>query len=220
MEPSLIPGLSDLSERQRVSVLLVRGSGWTHRAVAEFLGVTPANVQRHVERALAKLRRAIGVENRRSPWPAAPAAAAVLPMVGVAASRLVPGSESVPSVAGRVGIEAWDQIEHDDLVWARVPDEAASRDGISGAPGLVAVGWVVEIGKEHRPDGVAAAMWTSEDRISWHRLSDEALRPFAGAFLGDLISFESGLIAIGAHTSADKGPIWTATDGSVWCLMP
>lgn len=62
VEPALAPALSALSERQRVAVLLVHGSGWTHREVAEFVGVTASSVQRHVERAMAKLRRAMGVE--------------------------------------------------------------------------------------------------------------------------------------------------------------
>jgi RNA polymerase sigma-70 factor (ECF subfamily) len=62
IEPALGPALSELSHRQRASVVLVHGMGWTYQETAELLGLTRSSVQRHVDRGVAKLRRALGVD--------------------------------------------------------------------------------------------------------------------------------------------------------------
>jgi DNA-directed RNA polymerase specialized sigma24 family protein len=61
-EPKLAPALSGLSARQRTCVVLVHALGWTHRETADFLGLSTSSVQKHVERGVAKLRRALGVD--------------------------------------------------------------------------------------------------------------------------------------------------------------
>lgn len=61
IEPALVPALLALTEPQRVSVVLVHGFGWPQREVAKLLEIAPSTVQTHVERALAKLRRALEV---------------------------------------------------------------------------------------------------------------------------------------------------------------
>ena len=60
-EPGLPAALSRLSERQRVAVLLCEGFGWTRQEVADLTGVNAATVQRHIDRGMAKMRRAMGV---------------------------------------------------------------------------------------------------------------------------------------------------------------
>ncbi len=60
-EPGLAPALAALSARQRTTVVLVHGLGWTHRQTAEFLSLSTSSVQKHAERAIAKLRRSLGV---------------------------------------------------------------------------------------------------------------------------------------------------------------
>lgn len=60
-EPGLDPALQDLTEHQRVAVVLCHGFQWTHREVAELLDLSSSSVQNHVERGLAKLRRALEV---------------------------------------------------------------------------------------------------------------------------------------------------------------
>jgi RNA polymerase sigma factor (sigma-70 family) len=50
-----------LSEHQRVAVVLAHGFGWTHREIADLLGVSPSTVQNHVERGVSKLRTALEV---------------------------------------------------------------------------------------------------------------------------------------------------------------
>ena len=64
VEPELPRALEALSERQRVSVTLVHGFGWTHREVADLLGLSTSSVQNHVERGLARLRSELGVKPR------------------------------------------------------------------------------------------------------------------------------------------------------------
>jgi RNA polymerase sigma factor (sigma-70 family) len=60
-EPGLPRALEKLSVNQRAAVVLIRGYGYTHREVAELLGIRIPSVQKHLERGLAKLRSALGV---------------------------------------------------------------------------------------------------------------------------------------------------------------
>lgn len=62
-EPSLEPALKTLTARQRTAVVLVHGFGWTLREVAELTGTKVTTVQNHLERGLAKLRRALEGSN-------------------------------------------------------------------------------------------------------------------------------------------------------------
>jgi len=61
-EPELAPAMATLSEKQRASIVLVHGFGWTITEVAEMLGVTFSTVTAHIERGMAKLRKRLGVE--------------------------------------------------------------------------------------------------------------------------------------------------------------
>jgi DNA-directed RNA polymerase specialized sigma24 family protein len=62
IEPELTSALANLSEAQRVAVILVHGFGWTMREVAELNGTRVTTVQTHLERGLRKLRAALEVE--------------------------------------------------------------------------------------------------------------------------------------------------------------
>ena len=62
-EPGLAPAIARLSEAQRCAVVLVVGFGYTLREAAEVLGVTASTVHRDSERALARLRSELEVEN-------------------------------------------------------------------------------------------------------------------------------------------------------------
>lgn len=62
VEPGLAEAMSRLSESQRTAVLLVHGFDWTPTEVAELLGVSAPTVRKHVERAMRKLRRKLGIE--------------------------------------------------------------------------------------------------------------------------------------------------------------
>jgi RNA polymerase sigma factor (sigma-70 family) len=60
-EPELPAALDRLSDRERLSVVLVEGYGWRLREVAELLDVSISSVQSYLERGLRKLREALGV---------------------------------------------------------------------------------------------------------------------------------------------------------------
>lgn len=62
VEPALPAALGRLTERQRVSVLLVKGLGWTFAEVADLLGIAVPSVQKHVDRGMDHLRRELGVD--------------------------------------------------------------------------------------------------------------------------------------------------------------
>jgi DNA-directed RNA polymerase specialized sigma24 family protein len=61
IEPGLAGALAQLSDRQRIAVVLVHGFGWQLREVAEVTGIAVTTVQNHVERGLARLRAALEV---------------------------------------------------------------------------------------------------------------------------------------------------------------
>lgn len=61
VEPGLPAAVADLPERQRITVTLVHGYGWTMSEVAELLGTKKTTVQNHAERGLTKLRNSLGV---------------------------------------------------------------------------------------------------------------------------------------------------------------
>ncbi len=62
VEPKLPKVLRSLPRQQRLSVVLCHGYGWTRAEVAELLNVNASTVQRHVERAVAKLRSGLGAD--------------------------------------------------------------------------------------------------------------------------------------------------------------
>jgi DNA-directed RNA polymerase specialized sigma24 family protein len=61
VEPRLPEAMNQLSDRQRVAVLLVHGYGWSHTEAAEFLGVSVSTVRNHLARGLARLRSILEV---------------------------------------------------------------------------------------------------------------------------------------------------------------
>ncbi len=62
VEPGLSGALEALTPRQREVVVLVEAMEWTQREAAELLGISPSSVQTHLERGLARLRAALGVD--------------------------------------------------------------------------------------------------------------------------------------------------------------
>jgi RNA polymerase sigma factor (sigma-70 family) len=62
VEPGLPQAMADLPERQRLTVGLVHGYGWTQQEVADVLHVAPGTVKNHLDRGMGKLRKALGVD--------------------------------------------------------------------------------------------------------------------------------------------------------------
>lgn len=61
IEPALVPALNQLSEHQRICVVLVHGFGWSQVEVAELLDIAPPTVRTHLSRALARLKTSLEV---------------------------------------------------------------------------------------------------------------------------------------------------------------
>lgn len=61
VEPRLEEALVALSEKQRTVVMLIHAFSWSYRETAELLEVSVGSVQRHMERAMRKLRRDLRV---------------------------------------------------------------------------------------------------------------------------------------------------------------
>ena len=56
VEPGLVPALKRLSVQQRTVVVLVHGFEWSQAEVSELLEISPSTVQKHLNRAMSKLR--------------------------------------------------------------------------------------------------------------------------------------------------------------------
>ena len=63
VEPGLPAALSDLSEKQRVAVVMVHAYGWPRDEAAAMLEISVSTLDTHLQRGLAKLRSALGVES-------------------------------------------------------------------------------------------------------------------------------------------------------------
>jgi DNA-directed RNA polymerase specialized sigma24 family protein len=61
IEPALPAALNELTEHQRVAVVLSRAYGWTYPEIGALLGIAPTTVQNHVERAMTSLRARLKV---------------------------------------------------------------------------------------------------------------------------------------------------------------
>lgn len=62
-EPRLLPALAQLSEQQRVAVVLVHGYGWPIVEVADLLEITHSTARTHLARALTRLQAALEVHS-------------------------------------------------------------------------------------------------------------------------------------------------------------
>ena len=60
IEPALPAALDGLSGKQRLTVLLIHSFQWTYAETAEVLGVSVGTVEKHMERGMRKLRKALG----------------------------------------------------------------------------------------------------------------------------------------------------------------
>lgn len=62
-EPRLLPALAELSEQQRVVVVLVHGYGWPIVEVADLLEITHSTARTHLARAVTRLQAALEVHS-------------------------------------------------------------------------------------------------------------------------------------------------------------
>lgn len=62
IEPGLAAALGALPTRQRQAAMLVHAYGWSLSEAAEVLDVSKSTLQKHVDRAMVRLRSSLGVE--------------------------------------------------------------------------------------------------------------------------------------------------------------
>ena len=62
-EPGLVDALQELTEQQRIAVLLIHGHGYPLAEAAEVIDVSVSTVRNHLRRGTEKLRHRLGVEN-------------------------------------------------------------------------------------------------------------------------------------------------------------
>ena len=62
-EPGLVAALADLTEHQRIAVVLIHGHGYALAEAAEVIDVSVSTVRNHLRRGTEKLRHNLGVEN-------------------------------------------------------------------------------------------------------------------------------------------------------------
>ncbi len=106
---------------------------------------------------------------------------------------------SVPAPTGVLGPFAhlvWSRVESETLSSARVALEGVT----SGGPGLVAVGWGQPF------------VWSSPDGLDWSPARTDDL---GEGF--DVISWESGLLAVGGQPGVE---VWISEDGTDWSPTP
>jgi DNA-directed RNA polymerase specialized sigma24 family protein len=59
VEPALVPALNELSESQRICVLLVVAFGWSRAETGELLGIDESTVRTHLRRGMARLKTSL-----------------------------------------------------------------------------------------------------------------------------------------------------------------
>jgi RNA polymerase sigma-70 factor (ECF subfamily) len=62
VEPGLPSAVGELSQKQRLAVVLVHAYGWDRVEVAELARISVSSVDTHLSRGLSKLRNSLGVE--------------------------------------------------------------------------------------------------------------------------------------------------------------
>jgi RNA polymerase sigma-70 factor (ECF subfamily) len=63
IEPGLPDALAELSEKQRVAVVMVHAYDWTRDEAAAVMGVSVSTLDTHLQRGLRKLRSELGVDS-------------------------------------------------------------------------------------------------------------------------------------------------------------
>jgi hypothetical protein len=114
----------------------------------------------------------------------------------------------------------------DGTTWSRVPhDEDLFGDAlinavVAGGPGLVAVGNAGSLDEDS-----AAAVWVSENGITWSRVPHDETQ-LGGPMLQDMydvVVAGPGLVAVGWDNLLDwtaSGAAWTSSDGLTWERVP
>jgi len=152
---------------------------------------------------------------------------------GAEAMHAVASGASGLVAAGRAYTGAdWDGAvwtSEDGLTWTRVPHDEAVFGGpgfqwmssvAAGGPGFVIVGW------DGTTDESVAAVWTSEDGLTWSRVPhDETVLGGPGRqWMTSVTAGGPGLVAVGFSDDGPDGSrtraaVWTSPDGLAWSRL-
>jgi hypothetical protein len=115
----------------------------------------------------------------------------------------------------------WTRVAHDDAVFG-VPDSTVMTAVTAGGPGVVAVGYQVDLSTDDRD----AVVWASPDGLSWVRVpQDEAVfggpshQSMTGVAAGGpgLVAVGYDIISTGSWPGGDwDAAVWVSSDGSAW----
>ncbi|HAX81064.1 MAG TPA: hypothetical protein DCY40_00655 [Actinobacteria bacterium] len=108
----------------------------------------------------------------------------------------------------------------DELVWSRVPHDAALLGDasmstvVAGGPGLLAFG--------SGGGDSDLVVWASADGIAWTMLGMGAVDSEGPVWLHDAVVGGPGLVAVGAKPATEDFDVivWTSTDGDSWVEVP
>lgn len=126
------------------------------------------------------------------------------------------GDTDVAAVWTSTDGRSWSRVPHDETVFAG-PNGLRANSVTASGLGLFVVGF--EYGQD-LSQPITGAVWSSPDGDDWQRLPADAEAVFAEAFLGDVVPYGSGLIAVGGTPSDLKGGVWESPDGLRWCRVP
>lgn len=133
--------------------------------------------------------------------------------VGSSSLQVVPAGDGLVAIGydGRLGSILWTSA--DGAAWTNItPDGFDAMGIVSVVPfegGLLGVGR----GDTTDVDSEVAAVWISEDGISWRRA--EGGPDMRGQMI-DVVATDAGLFAVGGVPGEDAAGIWRSTDGETW----
>lgn len=134
-----------------------------------------------------------------------------------------------------------------EISWQRVPEQVALEDGwiaaaTAGESGYVAVGGTVGCSDPVSPNCLLdAAVWVSDDGVTWERVESDSFRgeavrvtshgtPLDGdQYMSDVAWLPAGYVAVGNAPVIDpdrpsgyleRPGIWVSADGRQWDLLP
>jgi hypothetical protein len=113
----------------------------------------------------------------------------------------------------------WSRVAHDDQAFSNTAILAIAE----GGPGIVAVGYAFN--EDYPDEETAAAVWVSEDGISWSRVphSEEVFGGPGMQDMKDVVAGGPGLVAVGWDDPEGRdstAAVWTSSDGFTWQRVP
>jgi hypothetical protein len=130
------------------------------------------------------------------------------------------GETSIGAIWHSTSGQTWTRVQHDDQMFNHTMVLAIAE----GGPGFVAVGNAFN--QEYPDEDIAAAVWTSEDGITWSRVPHRE-EVFGGPGMQDMKDVAAGgpgLVAVGIDNPLgdwdSSAVVWISPDGITWQRVP